>query len=807
MVDGVQMGTTGDNGQFAATISRVPGKQVTMEVTANVAGTDALPWKNEFIVRLPNEGEVPKYVFQANLNFPPYMEFSVLEKGAPIAEAIIKASGAEIGKSDANGKFMFPVDGKSKKAVNFDISKNGYSSWQKSIPPESGKKFEVALVKRVSVKIDAQEEEYGRVAGVAGVTVTVDGRNVGKTSPSGTLIYTYDGEVRKKAKIVFTAPAGYLPKEVSTVESIGGDSAIRQYFYPVSAKPIKVSIYKFVGNTPGADMKDVLAQAQNAMRVQLFKRAAFREVPEDVLVNAIKKEKLNFSRLSTKGWQGTQLQQMVDMIVLGSMSQDDKGYFIEVKFHASTGKLLFSQIVRASSSGNINGAVKDIVENVVERFPFEANVTGKRDDRFEINVGDNYSISRGNEFEVMPPIEKKGARTAGARLVVKRVSDSVSLADLGDNKDNEKIAIGDRVVRRIQHDGDTANPANREFVTVVTKGSGSSGTVSGVNIYLNNDWVGTTDESGRVDIPVRTGKSYNLMLYRHGYQQVTEKFQIAKSGDRKEYQLAANTSTFNLESTPSNATAYLDGEEIGKTPISGKSVDLGFHTLRVSAGEGYRDFEEVVEFNKKVQDLTGAKKVVLYRDYMKIGEQAEAKGNVDEAIAAYKAAVPGHPDYSNAHHRLAQLYLDEKDDFDGAIREFENVLSLPENEQLVFKQFSVAYTNLGHAYYGKGDAAMNTDRNSAAQYFGKALQNLKIAKQNTRFFPKAEYDEAIHDTHFYTALSLQKLYMITKRPNFQNDANLAWRDYFDFFPASLLSKPTFEKNRETAKTFWEQIKE
>jgi hypothetical protein len=57
------------------------------------------------------------------------------------------------------------------------------------------------------------------------------------------------------------------------------------------------------------------------------------------------------------------------------------------------------------------------------------------------------------------------------------------------------------------------------------------------------------------------------------------------------------------------------------------------------------------------------------------------------------------------------------------------------------------------------------------------------------------------------ALSYQKLYMLTKRPNLMNDANLAWRDYFDFYPASLVGKPAFEKNRETGKKFWDQIKD
>ncbi len=65
-------------------------------------------------------------------------------------------------------------------------------------------------------------------------------------------------------------------------------------------------------------------------------------------------------------------------------------------------------------------------------------------------------------------------------------------------------------------------------------------------------------------------------------------------------------------------------------------------------------------------------------------------------------------------------------------------MELPENKQLVYKQFAIAYTNLGHAYYERGNALVNRDKDGAAKYLAKAVQNLQTAKQNTRFFPTAE---------------------------------------------------------------------
>ena len=330
----------------------------------------------------------------------------------------------------------------------------------------------------------------------------------------------------------------------------------------------------------------------------------------------------------------------------------------------------------------------------------------------------------------------------------------------------------------------------------------------GVNIYLNDDWVGSTGSGGKAEVPIRVGKSYNLMLYRHGYQQLSEKVKIEKNKDTKEFVLQVNNSLFKLETEPSGADVFIDDEKVGRTPIhDGKLVSLGFHTVRITVGGDYRDWEEVVEFDKKIEDRTGGHKITLQKDYLKMGERAEQKNDYDAAVEAYRSTEKGHPDYSEAHSRLAQIYLDQKNDYDAAIKEFENVLTLPENEQLIYKQFAVAFTNLGHAYYEKGNALVQRDKESAAQSFAKAIQSLKTAKQNTRFFPNLQYDEAVHDTYYYTALSYHKLYLLTRKSQILNDANLAWREYFDFFPKKLEGNSTYEQSREAAQKYWNQIKD
>jgi tetratricopeptide (TPR) repeat protein len=499
------------------------------------------------------------------------------------------------------------------------------------------------------------------------------------------------------------------------------------------------------------------------------------------------------------------------MIIVGSVAKDEKGFLIETKFYASGGKLVLSQMVRAKSASDISSAAKETAHAVLERFPFEGTVVSSEGERHRINLGKSYRITKGTDFVLMAPRLSETGKVSGyretGRLRVKKAEENASWTEVEELKKDEAITVGDRVVRRIYREGE--EEAIRNTFIVSAKGGLAPDTVplAAVNIYVNDEWLGSTGADGKAEVPVRLNKSFTLMLYRHGYQQVTEKLKIEKSKDVRDFVLAVNNAIFKIDSEPSSAGVFVDGEKIGQTPIlDGKPVSLGFHTVKVSVGGDFRDWEEVVEFSKKEENRTGDQKILLPKDFLKMGQRAQQKGDIEGAIEAYKSTEKGHPDYSEAHHRLAQIYLDEKGDYDAATREFENVLQLPENQQLIYKQFSVAFMNLGHAYYEKGNALVQKDREAAAQNFAKAIQNLQVAKQNTRFFPNLHYDEAVHDTYYYTALSYHKLYLITRKNNLLSSANFAWREYFDFFPRKLEGSSTFEKTKEGAQKYWDQIK-
>jgi tetratricopeptide (TPR) repeat protein len=806
LVDREELGLTDAQGVLAKQITRKAGTELEVTVSKEAPGYRIEPWKSTFMVKLPKDGQANKVRIDADLKAMRYVVLRVNDKGAPLAGAKVTVGGKDAGVTDDKGEVLYLYRNSPAKGAELAVAKAGYGPYRGTRRLEPGELIEVALSRQAMVTVKALTDEYGRASGLPGLSVSIDGKPVGKTDAQGALTYTYRGEPGKKALVALAAP-GYIPSAWKGTVTLEGPVSVQRYFYPTTPKPIRIGVYRVVGNTPGADLSGVAAQTEQSLATHLFKFPAFREVPGEKLQAEIKQRKLAIERIAAKGWQDTPLRGTVDMIVLGSVAQDGDGYLVEAKFHTAAGKIIFSEIGRARSARGIDGAVRDIANNVIERFPLEGTVIAAEDERYRINIGRQWRIGRGTEFTLTTPSFGEGGKVAGyretGRMEVRRGDDASSLVDVATLKKGEKVQVGDRVVRRTGSEG---GEGERSYVLLTAKGGVGSdvNALPGTNVYLNGEWKGATGSNGQAEIPLRPGKSYTLLLYRHGYQQVAGKLSVEKSGEAREFVLAANNALFRIDSDPSPASVYIDDEQIGKTPLSGgKPVTLGFHSVRLTYGEDYRDFFEVMEFTKKEED----RKVVLQKDYLKIGERAREKGDLDGAIKAYGAAGREHPDYAEARRRLGNIYLDDKEDYDRAIAEFETVLALPENEQLIYKQFAVTFTNLGHAYAEKGTRLANSDREAASQSFAKAIKALQTAKQNTRFFPKDEYDEALHDTYYYTALAYHKLYLITRQPAVMNNASLAWREYFDFFPKKLEGDPNFAQARDTARRYRDQIQE
>ncbi len=871
-VDGIEVGATDSNGHFSQRMQKQPGAEVEIEIRKEAPGYRIEPWKNSFVTKLPKADAVHTYDFRADLAASKYFTVFVSENGQPLESASISIDGKINARTDENGQYLHDYKTAPNSGMSLQVAKNGYTTWKKTVRIKPGERYEVSLAKKTEevkttvveeppkqetivetlpkkepepaareekespktvalakqpakkapaekpkaqkavVSVTARTDTYGTAKGVAGVVVTIDDKPVGKTNIKGLYSYEYKGSPGKEVQLKLKAP-GYIPEKWETSVRLEGQREIQRYFYPAKPKPINVAVYGYVNNSPEQDLSEVIDRIEQILGNDLFAYSGFRELPKPALKGMMLQAGLDMETAATKGWQNTAMINSVDMIIAGSVTKDEQAITIETTVITADGNIILSQINKAGQEKYLKSTAKVIAKSIIDQFPFEGAIAGIDDDGYRINLGtQDYNIRRGNEFRYMvADLDRsgriKGYREAGTLKIIK-TDDTSSWAKVVELKADEDVKIGDKVIRRIYLE-EEKETAKASFILAAKGGvAADERPLWGVNVYLNNTWVGTTGSNGKAEIPVRLYDEYEILLSRHGYQQVRDMISVDQDKQVKEYSLEVANALFKVESEPSGATVFVDGAEIGKTPLlDGQLVNFGFRKIKLSVGGDYRDWEEVLEFNQHEVDRTGENRIKFLRDYLKIGKRAEQNGNIDAAIQAYAQTERENPDYSNAHHRLAQLYMDEKKDYDAAIKEFEKVLALPENKQVIRKQFAVTFTNLGHAYYEKGRQLVETDKRAAANHFAKAIENLRVAKQNTRFFPNRQFHEAVHDTYYYTALSYHKLYLVTKKRSLIDMADLAWRQYFDFFPKKLEGDSNFVNIRNSAEKYWAQIKD
>jgi tetratricopeptide (TPR) repeat protein len=802
-VDGAAEGRTDASGVFTKTFARLPEQPVRLEVRKEADKFRAKPWERTFSVKRGGRSDPPDTQrFTADLQR--YVVVAVTHDGKPVAGAEVTVEGKPAGPTAESGELEHVFDKWPKAGLRVAVKKEGFGDATVVHRGESGDRIGVAIHNSAVVTVEAVEERNGVARPIAGAVVAIGGNEVGKTGTNGTYVYRHKGQVGGTARVQISAP-GYLPSAATRSVTLAGGRKVRHYFQPAAGERPRAAFLGFATNTRGEDIDDVVKRVEAAFVPELFGARAFTQVPAATARDLIKRSKLSYEKLQKTGWRGTPLAEAVDVIVFGSVARaEGDSFVIEVSFFTPDGKLAMSQAAVAASSGSwrVGRAVNELVANVVAAYPVAGLVTAVSGEAVQINVGRNQFPVAGEDLFVVQTAKRGedgriSGYTDGGTVKVRRARD--------DHSETQAEALhgeprpGDRVVRLdlARH----AHGAGKVVIAVKGGRSGEEAALPGANVYVDRRWAGTTDRRGELGVPLRAGRKYEVLVYRHGYEQATAAIE-AKDGARHDFALKSFTSDFTVESEPSGATVQVDDQRIGTTPIAkAHPVMLGFRSVRIDAGGDWRAWEEVIEFKRPEE----SRKVVLYKDYLKLADRAENARQWDEAIRLYTAAPKEHPDYPELRHRLGQLYLDDKRDFDRAIAELELVQALPEVDELVLKQYAVVYTNLGKAYYAKGESLLRANRNDALQYFAKAAKALDRARENTRFFPNERHDEAVHDTYYYRALAYHNLYQVTKRESLLASVELAWHEYADFFPAKLRGRPEFEHLRESGEKLAKQI--
>jgi len=224
-------------------------------------------------------------------------------------------------------------------------------------------------------------------------------------------------------------------------------------------------------------------------------------------------------------------------------------------------------IIPTFSQASINGKVTSIQGNIIE-----------------LDLGSDAGLRIGDTGRVYYTITISGEVKSiyVAKFKVTHISDKSCMARIEDKTGEVRVGFFAEIIEREDRMGG---------ITIVTEPRSAS-------VYIDGKLVG---ESPYEDKNLTAG-TYKVRVIKEGYE-VSEKDMIVESGKQTEISVTLKEIKGELEvrSEPPESKVYIDGKEIGETPLTIPGMRSGRYLVRVLK-EGYEPYEgrvEVVKDEKK----------------------------------------------------------------------------------------------------------------------------------------------------------------------------------------------------------------
>jgi len=764
---GKAQGVTDASGQLSFPFTGEVGDEVPISAKLDRPGMQFKPWQQTLVVRKWDAARPETLDYRLEAKLEPVALSSRIELetgGAPSAAAEVRLDGKPL-KMDPDGRVNVDLGAKLSRPAKVSVRLKDYEPFEEAAELRAGDTFVARLTKIGAVygKVLAAYEAMGRLVPVPEAEVLLGGKSIGKTDKAGSLKY----QAPDREATLEVRKGGFVPDPASAKAPAKRAAQIVVALVPREAPSYRIALLPPKSGTAGdREVEAALPEIEDKLSDHLFSHECFQKAEN---------------------------QKAADAIVSVVASRAEGGLLLWVKVGWASGKPI-GGFAETGKFSRIKALSEAVSSKIVEVFPFEGHIVGFEDDRAVTSLGSgrDRGVKKGDSVALFHWDGKTPPKLAPlGRAVVKRVDADFSRVEL--QKGAQAPAVGDKAVllpRAVEASFDSA-----VAFTVKAGKPGAERPFADVNVYRDGAWVGVTSATGEIQVPVASSEKHVFLFAKGGIKPYREEIKAGQAPEPRTILLPDVTARLKLESEPSGARVRMDDEELGLTPLD-TDVLMGFHHVVIDAEGDWRAYDKVMEFKSTEEDYTGARRIVLQKDLLARSEALLEKRDTDGAIAVLSQVQHGHPDYSAAHHRLAGLYLDEKKDAAKAIQEYQHVLELPENRELVNKRFTVTFLNLGRAYYLLG----------TPEGCQKAIDNLTIARDNKRFFPKDEHDRATHDTLYFLALASHKLYHSTGGEGLLRETSARWKDYFDYFPASLQDDDEVKQARGSAEHYYEEIR-
>lgn len=720
-------------------------------------------------------------------------------------------------KTNARGRCVVRFDEKPKSNITFKASRSGFQTQTKTTRVTPKGKLAFNMQSGFSLDIFTSVKHYNYQKSLEKVQVFIDGRSHGFTDSFGHFTYFHKGKKGDLIEVSLSSK-NHIPRKYSTDFIVSGDMKMTKFFTPKIPPRANIARIKPIpsGDLGVKNLEKMLVQLDRSLddsvNETFFKVPSFKKVARSVLEKEAWKSNRTISDIHKKGWHGSPLEHRIDallkpVIVIG------RKIHLELSIIDSKGKVIAAAKRPLSSIRDreaIMDATSEITETLTNVYPFEGGIKTKNGNMIEINIGSksNRSIQIGKTIDVYGnqngEFGKNKIYKKIANAKITSMSPDSSQAKITSLIPRATIAQGDLVIMVPKHQEVPKN----NYVTLKIFSNGiDTNRVNQANIYLNNEWVGSSDSNGQKRISRELFINANTMkIVKHGFKNFEKRVnQASKKSKNIKINLKRQHSFIVIESSPPGATLKIEGKVLGKTPISKPlAVPSGFVKVELEAPNGFKDFTSIFELDEGTLDLSGIRKIKLERDLIKEIRQLVDKGLLRIALEKIDTIPQDHSDKLLGHFMAGEIYLTMLDEPHKAAKAFSDVTQHPKVKSYQDKRFIGAHINEGISLFKTAEKILEQDDKIAIAHYKKALETLQNVEPHLRFILDEQYLSAVHKVGYYQSLSLHRIWNITHDKGMISEVSNQWKKYLDNFAGDDATNENYKEFQNNANTYLRQ---
>ena len=690
--------------------------------------------------------------------------------------------------TEKNGRCLLKFLKRPMTPVHFIISKDGFITQKKIVDIKHRGKMQVSLKEGTSIDIFTISKVYHHLRGIQGCNIYINKKKIGTSDIFGHLTYPIYSQKENLYEIEIKT-SDFLPSSFST-DFIGSRSlSLIKHFVPIKPPKVSLSLLPLqingkVTSQSNDHIKTINHHLKIATQKHIFSKKSFKKYSYQKFIDWIYDSELTKDMIEKSGWQTTPLKGELDVLIKPILV-NRVPYRIELSLIDSKGKIqtAASEIIGQDfNPHSIDLAIKRIANYLIKTFPFEGAVLVD-DDQLFINIGKNQDtgLEPGDTLEVHGAQRDKFGRSQLPKkigyLKVLDVKNDRSSVELISSIPRSFLSHGDLVILRSHPKEPTSSI--KISVSGISKNTPKIA-LNQANIYFNDAWIGSVDQSGMLEIDRDLVKERGLLrVIKSGYRDYTQEVKLDQL-PRLDIQLNRESSFIQIETDPTDLNIRINGNLIGKSPITTPVPILsGFVKINVDHPNGYKPYSQIIELTEGTLALVGPRKILLEEDIRAKAQNRIQSGNLHQAIELLKKAEPSHSDYLFCRHDLGEIYLNKFADPITAAKYFGEVTKDPRVKNYNDKRFIGSHINEGLSLFLAADQLAQKSIPAAISHYEKSFDILYRISNQLRFIQKSDFEKATHSVAYYQALALQRLWKLTNQNSYLEKSYKAWQSYLN----------------------------